>query len=410
MPTCSECDRDLPRSAFSKGQLKKKEPSERRCKECVEENTLRFGVGDRVDCCVGGDDEWCSGTIMKLWYVDCSSVAHPYQIILDDGGKIYAPDDEDHCIKASEVPPPDCVICYDNAMSADNLIMRDCGCRGEGAGFVHIDCLTRSALVKVESIIRTGQQDYNPFTTCGTCHQQFSGDDPSNMALAKKCYERFIGKEDENPFWHSFSIQNLSDAFIANGRADEASALLDKRAATLYQRIENECNNDPAYLAELEDELCDLLVQTVHIDFRRKITVGSSIAAVLNQAQHLNERTKKYGFSCHGCRKSNILRYFCYLAWENGDLGRALKYAKEALSILQDDGEHAELKLSNSLYECGCLKVAIEKRSEGIQMIERAINIDTRLYGERHPVTQQRTEQLQRMLNGEVITRNVVVM
>ena len=232
MPTCSDCGRDLFRRDFSQGQLRK-DPTERRCKECVESNrgsieathddasdsysyysdaedrpTLRFAVGDRVECCCG-PDVWCPGTIMKLWYFDCDDdEPMPYQVLLDKGNKIYAPRDEDDVIRASKVSPPECFICYDNSMSADNLIVRDCACRGDDGGFVHIDCLTRSAMTKVETMIRSGRDDENSahFVCCGTCQQPFEGGSPSSIALAEKCYEMFKDDEDENPFWHSFSI------------------------------------------------------------------------------------------------------------------------------------------------------------------------------------------------------------
>ena len=214
MPTCSDCQRDLFRRDFSQGQLRK-DPTERRCKECIESTrgsveaarvsdyynsdaedrpTLRFGVGDRVEC-NHNCGMWFHGTVIKLWYLNegyhNDDELMPYQVLLDDGNKIYAPDDADDTIRASKVSPPECFICYDNAMSADNLIVRDCACRGDDGGFVHVDCLTRSAMTKVETMIRSGQYDENTahFECCGTCKQPFGGGSPSSIALAEKCYE-----------------------------------------------------------------------------------------------------------------------------------------------------------------------------------------------------------------------------
>lgn len=418
MPICSECDRDLPRSAFSKGQLKKKRPSERRCKECVNdldeasqrycsgfEEGLRFGVGDRVECNLG-EYGWRTGTVIKQWYVDDSSdVAHPYQVILDDGNKIFAPDDADHCIKSSDVPPPDCFICYDNIMSPNNLIVRDCGCRGDDGGFVHIDCLTRSALVKVEGIIRSGKEDYDPFTTCGTCKQLLPGGCPSSVALAKTCYERFKNSEDEHPYWHSFSIKNLSREFRADGEWDKACEILDKRAAKIYKRLEflAKGNGSTGRIAKLEDELCDILLQLVSVDIDRNISTGACNIAVLGQANYLNEKMREHEIGCYICRKCEILERYCFIAWDKEDLQKALVYAEEKLSLAQAHSEHSELTLSNSLYYCGCLKAATGNRKEGIDLIQKAVAIDTRLYGEMYPVTFARRSKLQSLLNWEEV-------
>ena len=350
---------------------------------------------------------WYHGTIIKLWYLDRSCVGEPmpYQVLLDEGNKIYAPDDVDDTIRASNVSPPECFICYDNSMSADNLIVRDCGCRGDNGGFVHIDCLTRSAMTKVETMIRYGRDDENTahFTCCGTCKQSFGGGSPSAIALAKKCHERFKDDEDDNPFWHSWSIRNLSGHLGEDGRFDEACALLDKRAAQIYERMETRRGSTDR-VAKLEDELCDILIELADIDIERNIPTGACITAVLNQAQYLNEKTREYGFCCYSCRKCQILRSFCSLAQANEDLQKALAYAEKALSTVQGDGEHAEVTLSNCLYNCGRLKTLVGNRDEGVEMIQRAVSIDSRLYGEKYNITISRREFLQRVLNGEELS------
>eukprot|EP00563_Minutocellus_polymorphus_P018520 CAMPEP_0197734674 /NCGR_PEP_ID=MMETSP1434-20131217/44545_1 /TAXON_ID=265543 /ORGANISM="Minutocellus polymorphus, Strain CCMP3303" /LENGTH=390 /DNA_ID=CAMNT_0043322097 /DNA_START=96 /DNA_END=1265 /DNA_ORIENTATION=+ len=390
MPTCSACRNDLPRKGFSKGQLKKN-PCERKCKECVEEmeaeeqryrsgyddrqDSLRFGVGDRVECKMV-EDGWRTGTIIRLWYVERTSAydeAHPYQVHLDIGAKIYAPEDRDRCIRQSNEPPQECTFCYDNEMTPDNLIVRGCACRGDGGGFVHVNCLTRSVMLRVEAMIKSGKRDrnkrryiipkdsYNPFTTCGTCKQHFSSDDPSAIALADHCYERFKDDEDENPFLHSFSIQNLSDAMVADGRLDEACTILNERAAKIYEKTEKlttitrrgmyarssaETKKIVTHVFELEDELCDILLKLVGIDIDRDVSMGC-ITAVLSQAKYLNERSSAGTLSCYSCRKADILQKNCFVAWDDGDLERALQYVEEALSTARDHGEHAnELALS----------------------------------------------------------------
>ena len=65
----------------------------------VATTTLRFTVGTRVECNCGG---WEPGTVVKLFYREPhfpAGFVAPYQIKLDDGTLIYAPDDEDGTIR-----------------------------------------------------------------------------------------------------------------------------------------------------------------------------------------------------------------------------------------------------------------------------------------------------------------------
>ena len=69
--------------------------------------SLRFAVGERVKCCVGGG-KWAPGRVIKLHHHEASfepGFFAPYQIRLDDGGLIYAPEDRDTCIREFNFNP-----------------------------------------------------------------------------------------------------------------------------------------------------------------------------------------------------------------------------------------------------------------------------------------------------------------
>lgn len=62
---------------------------------------LRFKIGTRIECCVGRA-EWLAGTIVSLWYSEPgfpSSFLAPYQVKLEDGRLIFAPEDSNRCIR-----------------------------------------------------------------------------------------------------------------------------------------------------------------------------------------------------------------------------------------------------------------------------------------------------------------------
>ena len=76
--------------------------------EYFEEPHLRFNVGDRVSASIGAPGERKPGTIMLLNYSAGGGTTVdkivPYQIILDDGGKIYSEGDDDSYVKAIPTP------------------------------------------------------------------------------------------------------------------------------------------------------------------------------------------------------------------------------------------------------------------------------------------------------------------
>eukprot|EP00956_Cyclotella_meneghiniana_P023015 scaffold44152_cov36-Cyclotella_meneghiniana.AAC.1 len=134
---------------------------------------LRFGLGDRVECSCEGFE--LPGTIMKTWYGGESDFedghAVPYQIQLDRGELIFAPIDDDMCIRRSKIPAPECWICFDNEQSESNLIVRECACRGEGGGFVHVNCAVQLAISKVDLSKEPDDDDYLAMGGCITCRQ-----------------------------------------------------------------------------------------------------------------------------------------------------------------------------------------------------------------------------------------------
>ena len=62
---------------------------------------LRFKVGSRVKCGVD-EGRWASGTVIQLWYTEegfAQDFYAPYQVELDEGRLIFAPEDSDRCIR-----------------------------------------------------------------------------------------------------------------------------------------------------------------------------------------------------------------------------------------------------------------------------------------------------------------------
>jgi len=166
--------------------------------------SLRFDVGDRVECNIDGRRE--AGIIMKCWYQE-SMVSQdrneyfPYQIQLDIGHRIFAPEDTDHCVTKSSAPLPySCYICCDSEFTKDNMIVRDCACRGDSSGWAHLECLKSWAKSNLASrqrkkpgfdVLQIGEDSYNPFESCKMCRQFFEFGTLSKSVLIDAWYDLF---------------------------------------------------------------------------------------------------------------------------------------------------------------------------------------------------------------------------
>ena len=70
---------------------------------------LRFQIGNLVQCRVGADPVtgWANGQVIELFYRESNwppGQVAPYKILLDDGRKIFAPQDTPEVIRARPTP------------------------------------------------------------------------------------------------------------------------------------------------------------------------------------------------------------------------------------------------------------------------------------------------------------------
>ena len=120
-----------------------------------------------------------------------------------------------------------CYICLEG--DDGGKLMRGCACRGESAGFVHVECLTKLAMSKEAS----GDLEiiFNGWTFCGNCKQIFQ--DALGLEMARHCWKRFRSSQDVELRFNS--VRSLATSLGGNGEVDAANQLLDE-ASTCVRR------------------------------------------------------------------------------------------------------------------------------------------------------------------------------
>ena len=122
-----------------------------------------------------------------------------------------------------------CYICLEG--EDDGKLMRGCACRGDSAGFVHVECLTKLAVSKEAS--RDPQVLFDAWNKCGNCKQDFQG--ALKLEMQRHFWRRYRSSQDQTFRYHS--IRNLA-AFLwgMHGEFDAANQLLDEASTFVGNR------------------------------------------------------------------------------------------------------------------------------------------------------------------------------
>ena len=112
-----------------------------------------------------------------------------------------------------------CYICLEG--EDEGKLMRGCACRGESAGFVHLECLTKLAVSKESS--RDPRIICDGWTKCGSCKQNFQG--VLDLEMTRRFWRRHRSRDDEGLFYNSTTY--LATCLGDNGEVDVVNQLLD---------------------------------------------------------------------------------------------------------------------------------------------------------------------------------------
>ena len=123
--------------------------------------------------------------------------------------------------KAQKAPKEaTCYICLEGE-EEEGKLLRGCACRGDSAGFVHIECLTKLAVSKESG---DPQALYNGWTHCGNCKQNFRG--ALALEIYRRCWRRY--RSTKNIMLRHNSSRSLASCLSDNRELDAANQLLDE--------------------------------------------------------------------------------------------------------------------------------------------------------------------------------------
>jgi len=366
----------------------------------VVKKELRFKVGDRVECSTQFGS--LPGTVIRTNYCGEDNFENgytaPYQVQLDTGQHVWAPIDADDAIRFSTVPPPECWICFDNEQTEDNLIIRECGCKGGTNGFVHVNCIVKLALSKMDFAKEPENEDYLPFAACITCRQPFGKGSHCMSALCKLFYITTVHL-DISSTWNKMATTMMCELLTKNKDYDGAMNLIQERIAAIRLRlVEVKATNstdEDRWLKDLSNFLLDLA--DVH-----------GAAESFKEMEEAIEESFLVASQSYDRNRYRFIEYFvalASLAYKLGDKSSALKHVEFAIRILkryvpvpaQHDVHYRQL--CDLLVRASEVNIYFGKNNRGKRQLAEALEHVTRLYGSDHKNTKSVEDRMHELLN-----------
>ena len=249
-----------------------------------------------------------------------------------------------------------CYICLEG--DDGGKLMRGCACRGDSAGFVHLECLTEFAMSKEASddlhTVFTG------WLRCGNCKQDFQG--ALELEMKRRSWRRYRSSQDLGLRYNSTRF--LATNFRNGDEFDAANQLLD----------------DASTFAANGEQLLGLKLLRAELLIKN----GQSLEALGLLQAMLPEATV-----------ATNPHIYAHLMHEIADVLLALGRYQEAYEMATELGafakanfgpEHPASLAGMRLYAAACAKLG--RVEEAKANFEDVLTTETRVFGCDHPFTQ----------------------
>ena len=263
-----------------------------------------------------------------------------------------------------------CYICLEGEDDGrkSSKLMRGCACRGDSAGFVHVDCLTEFAKCKEAS----GDPGavFNCWLKCGNCKQDLQG--VLHLEMRRRFWRRWRSSQDQDLDYQSMVC--LATGLGFNGEMDAANQLLDDAS--------NCVGNNTEVLLDLQLTRAELL----HKVGALRESLGLLQATLPEVKAYTDAHPQLYG---------HLMLTLATVFLDLDRVQEGHEAAAEALAFnkVKFGLEHALTLSAKTLYAVTCAK--LRRVEEAKVNFETVLTIQTRVFGRDHPHTQATREYMQ---------------
>ena len=253
-----------------------------------------------------------------------------------------------------------CYICLEG--EEGGKLMRGCACRGDSAGFVHLECLTELAKSKEDSDDKNAI--WAAWTRCGNCKQIFTG--ALDLEMERRFWRHHRSRQNDGVLRYN-STKCLAVSLGFKGEVDAANQL--------FNEASNCVGNHTEPLVELK-----LLRASILIKNDKKLDGLELLQAVLPEAKAYTAHPSIYGETLQ--QITDVL-----LSLDRNQ--EAHEAATELVPLCKAKfGLEYPLTLNAmTLYAVACAKLG--RLEEAKANFEAAITTQTRVLGHNHAQTQE---------------------
>ena len=250
-----------------------------------------------------------------------------------------------------------CYICLDGEHDGESSskLMRGCACRGDSAGFVHIECLAELAESKEAS------GDVDAWIKCGNCKQCFQG--ALDLEMARRFWRRHRSSQDLNLRYESTKC--LAISLGGNGEVDAVNQLLDEAST---------CVANGKQLLALKVVRATMLSAN-----DQKLEALELLQATLPEAKVCTDCPHLYGATIQ--RLTSLLRELERYQEAHEMATEAAAFCKAKFGL-----EDAKTLHATKMYAVACVNLGRVEEAKGI--FEDTLTSEIRVLGRDHPQTQ----------------------
>ena len=201
-----------------------------------------------------------------------------------------------------------CYICLEGE-DATGKLMRGCACRGDSAGYAHIECLTELAMSKEA----TGDKQavFSVYMTCGNCKHNFTG--ALELVMTRRFWPHYRSSHDQSFQFNAtrslaYRLEQNGEQAASNDLYNEASKFTRSKSARLDVQL-HRANLMATNGKKLEAvELLQAMLPEANagavdpcLYVRIRLTLGFSLVSLRRFQEYLDIATELITFTKANC-------------------------------------------------------------------------------------------------------------